>query len=226
MVIDIYGANGNRYIDLSTLSPLLTYPQYRPIHNIDLSTILSFSMELLTLGLVFISVPKKNIILIFCCHLSPPSRVLEIFFHFGSEPWAHAPHLLLGPGLYTFIWKNNFWKILVFQLFLLHNNHVFWLLVLKKARLQPWSKHEKVYSKHERPCSNLKKGCPNMIKGCPKLEKECPKLKKECPKLEKVCPKLEKPCPKLEKPCPKLEKMCPKLEKICPEFSAFPTKVW
>ena len=25
MVIDIYGANGNRYIDLSTLSPLLTY---------------------------------------------------------------------------------------------------------------------------------------------------------------------------------------------------------
>ena len=52
MVIDIYGANGNRYIDLSTLSPLLTYPQYRPIHNIDLSTILSFSMELLTLGLV------------------------------------------------------------------------------------------------------------------------------------------------------------------------------
>ena len=53
MVIDIYGANGNRYIDLSTLFPLLTYPQYQPIHNIDLSTILSFSMELLTLGLVF-----------------------------------------------------------------------------------------------------------------------------------------------------------------------------
>ena len=49
MVIYIYGANGNTYIDLSTLSPLLIYPQYRPIHNIDLSTILSFSMELLTL---------------------------------------------------------------------------------------------------------------------------------------------------------------------------------
>ena len=53
MVIDIYGANGNRYIDLSTLSPLLTHPKYRPIHNIDLSTILSFSMELLTPGLVY-----------------------------------------------------------------------------------------------------------------------------------------------------------------------------
>ena len=53
MVKDIYGANGVRYIDLSTLSPLLAYPQYQPIHNIDLSTILFFSMELLTLGLVY-----------------------------------------------------------------------------------------------------------------------------------------------------------------------------
>ena len=42
MVKDIYGANGIRYIDLSTLSPLLAYPQYRPIHNINLSTISTF----------------------------------------------------------------------------------------------------------------------------------------------------------------------------------------
>ena len=61
MVKDIYGANGIRYIDLSTLSPLLAYPQYRPIHNIDLSTILSFSMELLTLGLV-LTIKAKNTI--------------------------------------------------------------------------------------------------------------------------------------------------------------------
>ena len=39
----------------------------------------------------------KKIILIYCCHLSPPSRVLEFFFDFGSEAWAHAPRLLLGP---------------------------------------------------------------------------------------------------------------------------------
>jgi len=28
-------ANGDRYIYLSTLSTLSTYPQYRPLHNID-----------------------------------------------------------------------------------------------------------------------------------------------------------------------------------------------
>ena len=42
MTISCLEPNGSR--------PILS--QYRPIHNIDLSTILSFSMELLTLGLV------------------------------------------------------------------------------------------------------------------------------------------------------------------------------
>ena len=79
MVIDIYGANGNRYIDLSTLSPLLTYPQYQPIHNIDLSIILSFSMELLILGLVYSSFRQKKIYISFNCGV-------WIFYYSLSRP--------------------------------------------------------------------------------------------------------------------------------------------
>ena len=121
MVKDIYGANGIRYIDLSTLSPLLAYPQYRPIHNIDLSTILSFSMELLTLGLVFTLLhflcfffkiysqlkqdqgsiaPSKRTILWkdqYCGQVDIVDRLIMGIMQIGLYIYYHSLHIYLSP---------------------------------------------------------------------------------------------------------------------------------
>ena len=45
-------------------------------------------------------------------------------FHDKKFPFNKKLQTIFFVMPYTFIWKNNFWKFLVFQLFLLHNNHV------------------------------------------------------------------------------------------------------